>query len=78
MVAFIHVTISVPGPGERFKNTYELLKLRALKFSLVNEIHIFKCMGNILYGNSKVPFEITHKISYPYSGRYDFYTTFKF
>ena len=31
--------------GGRFKNTYELLNLRALKFSYVNKIHIFQCMG---------------------------------
>ena len=31
----------------RFKNTYELLNLRAFKFSLVNKIHIFQCMGKI-------------------------------
>ena len=30
-----------------FKNTYELLNLRALKFSPVNKIHIFQCMGKI-------------------------------
>ena len=34
-------------PGGRFKNTFELLNLRALKFSLVNKIHIFQCMGKI-------------------------------
>ena len=39
------------GTGGRFKNTYELLNLRA----------------------HKVPFEIPHKISYPYIERYDFY-----
>ena len=33
--------------GGRFKNTYELLNLRALKFSPVNKIHIFQCMGMI-------------------------------
>ena len=32
---------------ECFKNTYELLNLRALKFSPVNKIHIFQCMGMI-------------------------------
>ena len=31
--------------GGRFKNTYELLNLRALKFSPVNKIRIFQCMG---------------------------------
>ena len=35
------------GPGGHFKNTYELLNLRALKFSPVNKIHIFQCMGMI-------------------------------
>ena len=34
-------------PGGSFKNTYELLNQRALKFSYVNEIHIFQCMGKI-------------------------------
>ena len=33
--------------GRRFKNTNELFKLRALKFSLVNKIYIFQCMGKI-------------------------------
>ena len=67
-------------PGGRFKNTYEPLNLRALKFSPVNKIHIFQCMGkkDILCGISKVTFEIPHKISYPYIERYDFYTTLKF
>ena len=30
-----------------FKNTYELLNLRALKFSPVDKIYIFQCMGKI-------------------------------
>ena len=38
---------AVNGTGGRFKNTYELLNLRALKFSPMNKIHIFQCMGNI-------------------------------
>ena len=33
---------------------------------------------DILYGISKVPFEIPRKTSYPYIERYDFYTTLKF
>ena len=41
------VTDIPTGAWGRFKNTYELLKLRALKFSLVNKIHIFPCMGKI-------------------------------
>ena len=32
-------------PGRHFKNTYELLNLRALKFSPVNKIDTFPCMG---------------------------------
>ena len=57
------------SPGGRFKNTYELLNLRALKFWYVNIIHICQCMGT---------FEIPHKISYPYIERYDFYAILKF
>ena len=33
--------------GRFFKKTCELIKLIALKFLLVNEIHIFQCMGKI-------------------------------
>ena len=33
--------------GGRFKKTYELLNLRALKISPVNKIHIFQCMSKI-------------------------------
>ena len=33
--------------GGRFKKAYELLNLRALKFSPLNKIHIFQCMGKI-------------------------------
>ena len=41
------ITLSYVAPGGRFKNTYELLNQRALKFSYVNKIHIFQCMGKI-------------------------------
>ena len=34
-------------PGGRFKNTYELLNLRALKISMLYKNHIFQCMGKI-------------------------------
>ena len=34
-------------PGGRFKKAYELLNLRALKFSPVNKIHIFQCIDKI-------------------------------
>ena len=33
------------APGGRFKNTYELLNLRALKISKLHKNHIFQCMG---------------------------------
>ena len=65
--------------GEHFKNTYELLNLRALKFSPVNKIHIFQCIGKVFCVEfQKVPFEIPHNISYQYNERYDFHTTLKF
>ena len=37
------------GSGGHFKNTYELLNLRALKFSRINEICIFQCIGKIFF-----------------------------
>ena len=37
-----------------FKNTYELLNLRARKLSPVNKIYIFQCMSKIFFvWNSK-------------------------
>ena len=36
-----------PCAGGRFKNTYELLNLRALKISKLHKNHIFQCMGKI-------------------------------
>ena len=33
--------------GERFKNAYELLNLKALEYSHVNKMQIFQCVGNI-------------------------------
>ena len=35
------------SPGERFKNTYELLNLRALKISTLYKNRIFQCMSKI-------------------------------
>ena len=35
------------GGGGGFKSINELLNLRALKFSPVNKIHIFQCIGKI-------------------------------
>ena len=37
---------SLPSEGH-FKNAYELVNLGALKFSLLNKLHIFQCMGQI-------------------------------
>ena len=47
--------LHLPGVATRgrFRNTYELLHLRALKFSPVNKIHIFQCMGMIFLWNFK-------------------------
>ena len=39
--------------GGHFKNTYELLNLRALKFSPVDKIYIFQCMGKMFLWNFK-------------------------
>ena len=33
--------------GDHFKNTYALLNLGTRRFSLLNKIHIFQCMGKI-------------------------------
>ena len=35
------------GWGGGFKNTYELLSLRALKISILYKNHIFQCVGKI-------------------------------
>ena len=43
----LHIGIKRLCPGGRFNNTYELLNLRALKFSPVDKIRIFQCMGMI-------------------------------
>ena len=40
-------SLTYTSPGERFKNTYELLNLRALKISKLHKNHIFQCMGKI-------------------------------
>ena len=41
------VTKKSADSGGHIKNTYEPSNLRALKFSLVDKIHIFQCMGKI-------------------------------
>ena len=38
---------AICGAWGVFQNTYELLDLRALKYSPVNKIHIFQFMGKI-------------------------------
>ena len=57
--------------GDPFKNAYDLLHLRALKFSHLNKMHIFQCMGEIFC--VEVQREIPHKISHPYIKRYNLY-----
>ena len=50
-----------------FNNTDELLNLRTLKISTSDKYGFFQCMGKIFCVQfSKVPFEIPHKIFYPY------------
>ena len=41
------VTPSYDYSGERFRNTYQLLNLRALKISTLYKNRIFQCMGKI-------------------------------
>ena len=45
----VHNAAMLPGcvSGGRFKNIYELLNLRALKFLPVNKFYIFQCTGEI-------------------------------
>ena len=40
-------TVMTVKTGGRFKNTYELLNLKALKISKLHKNHIFQCMGKI-------------------------------
>ena len=48
MIAMKTVVMSwVMCTGGRFKEAYELLNLRALKFSMLYEMYIFQCMGKI-------------------------------
>ena len=47
-ITWLDITSSMPYEiWGRFKNMYELLNLRALKFSPVDKIYIFQCMGKI-------------------------------
>ena len=45
VMSWHYSTIPETGPRGSFKNTNELLSLTTLKFSPVNKIHIFQCMG---------------------------------
>ena len=43
-----HITSNCgENPGGRFKNSYELLNLRALKISMLYKNHVFQCMSMI-------------------------------
>ena len=59
----------------RFKNTYELLNLRALKISMLGKNHIFQCVGKIFCVEyQRVPLKFRTKISYPCIERCRFYS----
>ena len=61
----------------RFKNTFELLNLRALKFSPVIKIHFFQCKGKIFcveFQRYRLKF---HKNILPIHWTVCFYTTLK-
>ena len=66
-------------PRGRFKDTYELLNLRALKFSPLNKIYFFQCMGKIFrvaFQRYSLKFHtkyLTHTLK-----EVDFCTTLKF
>ena len=57
-------------PGLQFKKAYELLYLRAFKFSPEDKMHVFQCMGKI--------FCVEFQISYACTERHDFHTVLKF
>ena len=68
-----------PGGG-RFKNTYELLTLRALKLSPANEIYIFQCMSMIFCVEfQRYPLKFHTKYhTHTLKDMIFFYTTLKF
>ena len=68
-------TILQNGPGG---NVYELLNLTALKFSTLNKMIIFQCMGEIFCVEfQREPLKSTQNIS-PIHWKFDFYTKLKF
>ena len=62
-LTFIHLPVTLLSSGGRFKNTYELLNLRALKISKLHKNHIFQCMGKIFCVEfQRVPLNSTQNI----------------
>ena len=54
---------TIQGPGGRFKNAYELLKLRALKIPMLYKNRIFQCMSKIFCVEfQRVPLKSTQNI----------------
>ena len=65
--------------GVGFKNDYELLNLRAHKFSTLFKINTFQCMGKIFFMDfQRELWNSAHNISYPYIERYDFIQSWNF
>ena len=63
----------------RFKNTYELLNLKALKISMLYKIHIFQCMGKIFCGKfQRVPLKFHAKYLTHTLKDVDFISNWKF
>ena len=56
------VRVNICLPGDRFKNTYELLNLKALTFSSLNKIHIFQYMGEIFCVEFQILPYFTHTL----------------
>ena len=66
------------GVWNAFQNTYELLNLRAQKFSCVNTIHVFHCMEKIICVEfQKVPLKF-HSNIWPVHWKIRFSYSFEF
>ena len=63
-----------------FKNSYELLNLTALKFSPVNKIHSFQCMGKIfcMEFNDKIFMKLWNQRAVTVKSSWAFLKRFKF
>ena len=71
-------SINSPAHQGAFTNTYELLNPRALKISMLyKKIASFSVWERYFVWISKVPFEISHKISNPFIERCAFYSHVK-